>query len=144
MTLEGSFDPSDLIRTFIEREYAFSIAYDNGIELRIGHHKGTWFVGRLQEKKLVGLFEYNDADDVSVLTTQDTLFKSLAEAVRDAEIKQSNAVFEDGRRFPAIVLEKVFRITGGTPETITRISVVQSDRNARIDEVTGEFILSRR
>ena len=142
MFVQGAMNPEHLIRLFLAKEYAFSITYSSGIELRIAHHKGLWYVARFSEKKCVDSFTLGDD---YYLESPFPLTYAMVEGLVRMKIEQSK-VPHDGtytREFPSFVLSCVFGIFGGLPDKVEKIEVVQPGRNATIDE-NGEFQLAPR
>ena len=65
MFIQGFINASATIRSYLMSEYAFSIFYKNRKELRIGHHKGEWYVGRFIDGEFRNIFSLYDNCDVS-------------------------------------------------------------------------------
>ena len=59
MLIEGSYKASHIIRTWLEREYAFSFFWEDA-EIRIGHHKGTWTIAKFVSGTYRGYFRLDD------------------------------------------------------------------------------------
>ncbi len=144
MTVEGFFNPSHILRTCLSREYAFSISYPKH-EVRVGHHKGTWFCGKLKEGILIDYIEITDCFSGS--RSKNDMTKAFYDQIAgDAEKKLGKSRDQDNwdRNDEAEPIEKFLSVWGGRPATILKIQVVQPGRNSSVDEDTGEFYFSPR
>lgn len=136
MTVDGFANPHDVLKCFLAREYAFSY-YLRGKEIRIGHHKGCWFCVKLQDGVVQDSFRWYDA--FSERQSDNEMTKSLLDF-----IASGNTDTEITRDSEAGIILKALDIWAGPSNEVTKISVVQPERNATVDEKTGEFSLSRR
>lgn len=141
--IQGVYNPTHIIRLFLENEYAFSITYKTGVEVRVSHHKGTWLVGRLKDNTLQNFFDYGDNGDVNGSNgrlVDDQLVRRMVEEITRSALAEYKGTSE-WREGHAFALERALRVFGGKVEDIERIDVVQPGRNAVVDYVTGEFAL---
>lgn len=143
MFIQGLTNPEHVIELFLNKEYAFSVSYKDGIEIRAAHHKGFWYIARIKDGKMLLLIEYGDNNDV---VCSDPLAKAMAESIRDLKLSQGaeKRWRIEEREFCGFIISTFLGVIGGKKDDIEKIEVVQPGRNAYIDENTGDFCLSPR
>lgn len=138
MIIEGFFKPSHALRTCLEHEYAFEVAYKKYV-IRVGHTKGVWTCAKMLDDKVVDQIDINDCFGGS--TGENDLTKALYTSIEERHREKADAV--GIRRYEARCIEDFFNIWGGRADDMGRILVVQPGRNAWVDG-KGEFVLSAR
>jgi hypothetical protein len=124
----------------LENEYAFSVKYNSGVEVRVAHFKGVWTLLRYKEGKATGWFSFDDSG--SVVDASDAFVRSFIDAVLERFVEDTKGYgWWNERSMDALLLSKVFGVMGGKDSDVTHISVVQPGRNAILDPKTGEFDL---
>lgn len=139
MNIQGFLSPAHFIRTCLENEYAFSVQYTTGVEVRIAHCKGTWTLLRLKNGSPTGWFAYSDSGNVD--EASDEFVKAFVESTFQSSDKRDFNCGTYHRFTDAFKLFQVFRIMGGKDEEVEWINVVQPGRNALLNKETGEFEL---
>lgn len=139
MIVEGLFNPSHIVRTFVSHEYAFEIKYKDHA-IRIAHTKGTWSCCKLKDGTVIDYVEINDCR--SGVDSDNGMLEALVESIQE-QLAAKNATTNE-RDWDGKMIEKVLSIWGGKPSSIERISVVQPGRNAWVDNTTGNFFFAPR
>lgn len=136
MTVEGLFNPSHVLRSFIAAEYAFCVFYPKH-EIRIAHQKGSWYCVKMEKTEIIDTIQIDDSfgSHWAMMDMTEALYDSL---------KTQHRSLPPTRENEALVIEKFLKIWGGKTQTVGKIVAVQPGRNAIIDGDTGEFELSPR
>jgi hypothetical protein len=138
MKVQGLINPSHLITMALRYEYAFSVSYKSGVEIRVGHHKGTWTVARMKNGEVLHWVAFGDNADV--MESSDEMVGAFVKSlVSNLPIRDGENNFRD---YPARVLENTIGVIGGRPSNVESIEVVQPGRNAWVERETGAFTLS--
>lgn len=136
MQIEGFVNARHVLTAFLAHEYAFSY-YVRDKEIRVGHHKGTWFIAKMKDGKLYDQFSWGDG--YSGVESPNEFTKSFVNSIRTLPQREDDS----HSRFPeALSIMKALEIWGGPSEEVTKVCAVQPGRNAYIDEVTGDFVLN--
>lgn len=139
LNIEGKYEAAHIFGDFIAREYAFSCHW-KGRELRVAHHKGTWFLAKFDGEVLKDQLEITDAPDVSDCSSP--LLKALADEIVFANAKWTDSPNDIGcRARMGIALSKLVGVWVYPLENMERIEVHQPGRNAFLDG-KGEFSFS--
>jgi hypothetical protein len=141
MLLEGLYNQDHFIKMMLEKEYAFSLAYTDGHEVRVGHHKGNWTFAQFKNGELVRTFDIDDRPDMGYEFKIDALLRGYTTSRIEFHEKK---VEDNFRELPAKVILDVVKLLVGEKNQVVRVDVKQPGRNAHIDQFTGEFSFSPR
>ena len=145
MTVEGLFNPSHLIRTFLAHEYAFSIFYPKH-EIRIAHGKGTWSCVKIRQGQVIDWVIIQDMGTGN--ESENEMTKALFDKIQQDNWENIKYRFREDqlcdRDGDSLFIENALTVWGGKTSSIEEIVVVQPGRNASVDERTGEYILHPR
>jgi len=138
MKIQGFFDPTHIIRTFIANEYAFELQWINRPLVRIAHHKGTWFFAKIdQEGSVVDRFNYGDNGDLDFMEDGSKASPFVQGFIASRRNDKGDTT---SRYAQAKVLVDLIHFWGGKLQEVDLINVVQPGRNATL-LADGEFSL---
>lgn len=140
MIVDGFSNPTHILRTCLAHEYAFSYEI-NGKVIHVAHTKGTWSFGKLQNGELIDYFTWGDS--FTEVQSSHELTKSFITSIQLQGKNDKHTILGE-RDTEARWIEKALYVWAGPSLLIERISVIQPGRNAFVDELSGEFILSPR
>lgn len=137
MTVSGPFNPTHIVRSFLEHEYAFEIHYPTH-SVRIAHNKGTWFLVRVKEGRADDFIEIRDcfggAECKNDLTLSLYTFFEQKQFAKGCDDPRNR--YEE-----SIIIDQFLRIWGGPYEKAESIAVYQPGRNSYVDDVRLEIEL---
>jgi hypothetical protein len=135
MLLSGNFNREHILRQFFSCEYAFKIFWDH-LEIRVAHHRGTWYLVKVEKEVFTDYFEINDQ----------WIVWDKANPILQGFIQAQKELFDTGERTMreaiAIALTNVLTVWGDVLQRIKGVEVIQPGRNASIDDETGDFWLA--
>lgn len=140
MKIQGFYNPTHVIRCFLENEYAFDIEYPQWT-IRIAFAKGSWSMAKVKKGEVVDTIVVHD--QFEGYETQDSLTEGLIESLAEQHAQRWNGK-PHSRAEDSDFISKLLKFWAGKSDKIVSISVLQPGRNAHVDFATGEFILSPR
>lgn len=134
MNIHGKPVFAHTLQNFLEKEYAFFILYEGGIELRVAHSKGIWYFMQRRNKEVLHTFSFGDNGDVEA--DNDLVLAFLKEKLKG---RGDELALNATRRFISTIISDALIAMYG--DKVAEVEVVQPGRNAMLKE-DGSFTLS--
>lgn len=138
LNIDGKYETSHILGDMIAREYAFCCFWEDGMRLKVAHHKGTWVLARFRDDTL--LIDRLEATDALEFQTDSRLLDGLVKSFNEREPQEGGDT--GGRRRMGRILTKTIGIWVSPVEEIKKITVLQDGRNSWLDS-DGEFSFSK-